>query len=307
MAWWKKKAVTICEICGTRLPAGTSAILIEKDYFVGGARKTVRDVCEGCRRRHLPTADEARAQLRDGDTEVRIAAARELARHRHWKPAGDLRDALVREGWQTPVGREIVKALAALRGPEAENALIALLQDSEPAWHRPESHDMVHPSEADRLLADLLKMGGPTLVVQALCDLMISASELSIRAQAAKYLSFIAYSRTVVYGGNYEARLTDPARELMVEPLRATLRDESAWGRDDAAKALGRLGEASALQDLIDALGARNRYVRYSVAEALGNLGDKRAVPALRQAVDDPDIRFAVTEALKKLGCTIYP
>jgi hypothetical protein len=156
MVWWTKKSV--CEICGTKIPTGWSAILIEKDYYVGSERKTVRDVCEHCRQHHFPTAEEARAQLRDGNTEERAAAARELARHRHWNPAGDLRDALAREGWQTPVGREIVKALVALRGPEAEAALIDLIRDNEPAWHRPESHDMKHPSASDHLLARLSRL-----------------------------------------------------------------------------------------------------------------------------------------------------
>src|SRR4051794_8736060 len=117
MTWGKRKPVAICEVCGAKLPTG-SAILIEQGYYVGGKRKTVRDVCEACRQRLFPKAEEVLARLRDGDAEVRAEAARELARHRQWGTVGDLRDALVRERWQSPVWWEIIKALVALRGSE---------------------------------------------------------------------------------------------------------------------------------------------------------------------------------------------
>ena len=79
MAWWKRRAVHICEVCGAKMRTG-SAILIEQDYWVGGERKTVRDICEACRQRHFPRAEEVLARLRDGDAEERASAARELAR-----------------------------------------------------------------------------------------------------------------------------------------------------------------------------------------------------------------------------------
>jgi hypothetical protein len=275
----------------------------------GGETKNVKVICEACRKLHLPRVEEVLARLRDGDATARAEAARELARHRYWNRDGgtarELRDALTREGRQSPVGREIIKALTALGGPEAESALIAELQKDGLDWSVRYSGDQPLDSEAEQILGALGRIGGSILIVRALCDTMMSLDlTYSTRAASADYLSDIAYRFTVGYGltPTWYGRLTPADREFMIEPLLAGLCDESAGIRECAAAALGHLGDTRALQNLLDLLSDENQHVRYRTAEALGNLGDKRAVLTLKQTLkDDPGIAVPVREALAKL------
>ncbi|RMF83541.1 MAG: NACHT domain-containing protein, partial [Nitrospirae bacterium] len=71
-----------------------------------------------------------------------------------------------------------------------------------------------------------------------------------------------------------------------------------------AAEALGKLGDPRAVEPLLQALGDESRGVRRAAAEALGKLGDPRAVEPLLQALGDrySDVRLAAAEALGKLG-----
>lgn len=81
-------------------------------------------------------------------------------------------------------------------------------------------------------------------------------------------------------------------------------KDKSDRLRKCAAKALGMLGSATAVEDLISALNDEDFKVRKSAARALGQIGDKRAVPALKKALDDPDYTVTkyVEDALDRLS-----
>lgn len=59
--------------------------------------------------------------------------------------------------------------------------------------------------------------------------------------------------------------------------------------RRAAAEALGRIGDARAVAPLITALKARDSTIRYFAAEALGKVKDARAVAPLIVALIDPD------------------
>ena len=59
--------------------------------------------------------------------------------------------------------------------------------------------------------------------------------------------------------------------------------------RRTAAEALGQLGDARAVEPLTAALGDRNGAVRKAAAEALGQLGDARAVEPLTTALGHAD------------------
>ena len=68
---------------------------------------------------------------------------------------------------------------------------------------------------------------------------------------------------------------------------------------------LGESGNPGAAGPLVRLLGTeKNRDVRMAAALALGNTGDAGAVPALVQALQDPDkyVRFGAATALGKLG-----
>ena len=60
------------------------------------------------------------------------------------------------------------------------------------------------------------------------------------------------------------------------------------WG-SDAAKALGQIGDTSAVEPLIAVLKDNIPNVRGAAAEALGQIGDQRAVEPLITALKDGD------------------
>jgi len=72
----------------------------------------------------------------------------------------------------------------------------------------------------------------------------------------------------------------------------------------DAAEALGKIGDASAVQALLEQLKDREVgwYWRRSVAEALGKIGDTSVVPALLEQLKDLNLHGSVVRALGTLG-----
>lgn len=83
------------------------------------------------------------------------------------------------------------------------------------------------------------------------------------------------------------------------DPLLAILQNagEDSRVRGQAAEVLGHFGGERALESLIAALADPSAEVRYWSAFALGEIGDPRALPALRRAADDaatPDGRGSV-------------
>jgi len=70
-----------------------------------------------------------------------------------------------------------------------------------------------------------------------------------------------------------------------------------------ALTALGHIKDAQALSILIDYLKYGNKAQRAIAAEALGNLGDSKAIPALQQAASDPisNVAEIAEESILKL------
>ncbi|MDP8257604.1 MAG: HEAT repeat domain-containing protein, partial [Candidatus Alcyoniella australis] len=89
-----------------------------------------------------------------------------------------------------------------------------------------------------------------------------------------------------------------------VEPLIGALGDKNLMVQETAAEALGSLGDVSAVEPLIGALGDKNWSVQRAAAEALGSLGDVSAVEPLIGALGDKNsyTRKAAAKALGKLG-----
>lgn len=92
--------------------------------------------------------------------------------------------------------------------------------------------------------------------------------------------------------------------EKDVEGLIKALKDEYEYVRKWAAEALGGIGDARAVEPLIQALKDRARGVRWKATLALGKIGDARAVDPLIQALGDEDwgVRRDAAEALGKIG-----
>jgi len=85
------------------------------------------------------------------------------------------------------------------------------------------------------------------------------------------------------------------------EPLLEALHYKDKVARAVAAEALGELGDRRAVEPLIDVLKDGSSLVREKAADALGELGDTRAVEPLIKAIDDKDLKVCY-QAEKSLG-----
>jgi HEAT repeat protein len=184
--------------------------------------------------------------------------------------------------------------------------LLGLLRD-EAYWR--EVHDSVSDQPPtvparDYVCVGVLKLAGAPAMLRGLLDLLTDERKW-LRRNAACELSLIA--ARYAHGGALTAfghgKLTEADRATLLAPLRAALRDEFWLVRDDAAAALGFLGDRDAVPALIELLaGDEKQQVRYEAARSLGRLGDRRAVAPLRHApANDPEIGVAVREALSYL------
>jgi HEAT repeat protein len=95
-----------------------------------------------------------------------------------------------------------------------------------------------------------------------------------------------------------------------IATLLAALHDVDAEVAREAATSLGQLGDATAVEPLIEILTNNNGYfhsvVRSAAATSLGQLKDRRAVEALLAAVHDP-IADSSTEAVHALTALADP
>jgi len=88
-----------------------------------------------------------------------------------------------------------------------------------------------------------------------------------------------------------------------VEALIQALKDTTWSVRENAAEALGEIGDARAVEALIQALKDQSGSVRANAAWALGKIG-RPAVEPLIQALEDEDgdVRAGAAEALERIG-----
>ena len=95
------------------------------------------------------------------------------------------------------------------------------------------------------------------------------------------------------------AKIGKAAVPALVDTLNYQGRD-SSFARGGAAEALGEIGDTRAVEPLIQALKDKDYDVRRHAAEALGEIGDTRAVGPLLQALKDKDdaVRRYGAEAL---------
>jgi hypothetical protein len=87
--------------------------------------------------------------------------------------------------------------------------------------------------------------------------------------------------------------------------LKSALKDQDRDVRLGAVEALGQIRESSALPALIHLLETdRHTEIRWAAALALGEVGDLQAVPSLVRELRDPDkyVRYGAAIALERLG-----
>jgi zinc/manganese transport system permease protein len=91
-----------------------------------------------------------------------------------------------------------------------------------------------------------------------------------------------------------------------VSEWRAALRDTHENVRASAVARLAASGDRRVLPDLVDALHDQSAAVREAAASALGRLGASSALPALKQALRNPDedawVRLRVAQAVAGMG-----
>jgi len=102
--------------------------------------------------------------------------------------------------------------------------------------------------------------------------------------------------------------------ESAVEPLIKALEDgfrmywdginDSGWRSEKAAEALGKIGDTRAVEPLSKALSDESENIRKSAAKVLGKIGDTRAVEPLSKALSDESesIRASAAKALGDIG-----
>ncbi len=107
----------------------------------------------------------------------------------------------------------------------------------------------------------------------------------------------------IIIKGENEVVFYNPGRvDELVQRLFNKYNDP--YVRMNAAEALGEIGDERAVDALIKALGDEDWYIRRAAAEALGNIGDKRAVDSLIKALEDEnwEVRLAAAKALGYIG-----
>ncbi len=207
-------------------------------------------------------------------------------------------------------------ALKALTGPQAAEfvtEIAPLLQDED---------------DTNRLFAVLALEGLGPEAVEALPALIsaLEDSDRTVRQWAASAIGSIGHPSDEALAALTRTLTTDEERVVRancaralgslrdpraIEALIQALDDDADLVRRSAASAIGYIGYPldEAIAALVKTLTTdEERDVRASCADALGNLGDPRALEALIQALDDDEnVRLAAVDALRKLGSDASP
>ena len=95
------------------------------------------------------------------------------------------------------------------------------------------------------------------------------------------------------------AKIGKPAYQYIVQ----SLADDNEWVRMFMAEALGNIGDAQALPNLLPLLKDKDQMVRFMAADAIGNLGSTDAIPYLEEVCreDNCFVRVSAEEAIEKI------
>ena len=222
-----------------------------------------------CEHQYAVTSLASAAQ--DGDPIVRTNAIGALATLRNAEALPVLIRAL--DDPNASVRRQAARALGELNDAGAADELLRALKDPDP--------DVV--AAAVNALVNLKDERTPTALVRLLC----TDSDRLARA-ALQGLEKSGYGKSV-------AELLQQSRMPGTDPVTKMI--AVAW--------LGLIGDTAALPDLITALGHRAVPVRIAAARALGRLGDTSAVGYLVELAEgerDAQGLIAVINALGELG-----
>jgi HEAT repeat protein len=205
--------------------------------------------------------------LSDADWRVRTRAAKTLARASAEGEIVDIAAPLVAAlKDKDPVVRFYASTALVALGPEAIPPLVDLLRAEREA-------------DRERGVRVLTKIGAPA-VEQMIALLLDRKAPNDARAAAARTLGIIGDARAIT-------------------PLSATLRDENSFLKQQAAIALGVIGEP-AIDQLMNMSSAAVPATREIAIEALGNIHSERSLNRVIEALTDqnPGVRSSAVKAL---------
>jgi HEAT repeat protein len=132
----------------------------------------------------------------------------------------------------------------------------------------------------------------------------LNVEKLGARRDIAGLAKALAYKKDWKVRTAAARALGDIGDARAVEPLIAALKDKDSHVREATVRALGKIGDARAVKALSAALKGGDWLVRKAAAEALGKIGDARAVKPLIAALKDEvsDVREAAAGALCEIG-----
>jgi HEAT repeat protein len=183
----------------------------------------------------------------------------------------------------------------AILSVHSENAVQCLIHSVVRAGHHLEDWVELVGEAAESRLLDLLKRQDETIKGKAIEGLGILWKFDELKR--------LSHTDARVRQGTAEA-LGKLGDARAVEPLIAQLTDDDSGVRQGAAAALGELGDARAVEPLIAQLKDDDSGVRHGAVVALGMLGDARVVEPLiaRLKDDDSGVRRGAAVALGKLA-----
>lgn len=242
-------------------------------------------------------------QLPSSDIETRLKAEdRDEVTTRDRETLDDLLDRLRWGNYKTR--RSVVKELVKKGDARATSTLLTLLRDE----------DRLVRILACEALGDLRELRSVNPLIQLLIDrdYVIQATAASslgkigdLRA-GEPLIGLLARNRNSVRQAAIRALgvLADPQAEAALVQILVDSNKKPGL-RAEAARALGSLGGATAVDALFEGITER-RYpgIRRASVESLGNLGDPRAIEGLVSLLcdDDRDVSAAAGEALKSLA-----
>jgi len=194
---------------------------------------------------------------------------------------------------------ELIRRIRERGDAPARRLLLELVQDED--WRvRKAAVDAIVAAPDEALIAGLIE----TLSIEDNAGARNSAIEALTRLGSE---ATGALSEGFRRGGTDERKFIIDILGEIRDPASLTLMLEALGDEDDNVKAsaiehLGKMGESSVVDHLIDILQSGEFWMAYPAADALGLIGDARAVPALIEALEKKALREPVVRALGRIG-----
>ena len=237
--------------------------------------------------------------LEDDSALVRANTALALGQIGGDEVVDHLLDALKDESWE--VRHDAVIALGEVGGEKAVKGLAGLLEEEDEFEIKEKtiySLGKIGDKEAVKVLEGFI---GEEELHQTLARSLCSIDDQVAEEPLIKlFEEGERDTRMIVVEGLGGMERSD----VILNTLYKGLKDDIWRVREESAKALGRLGDEDAVENILDLLDDENSYVVEASLKSLGKLGDVSVVDELSEKLDDREasIRIASAEALGEIG-----